>query len=86
MHEGVEIMRRMVGVVEEIAAGVETSQAEDEDDKCTTTAAAMVAPQMTVGLLLPLRILNLLELGKWGDTSGSGTRAWGLWARDLLVD
>jgi len=75
VQEGVEVMRRLVEVVEEIAAGVETSEAEDEGaERVTTmtTAAAMVTPQMTVGLLLLLSILKMLGIGGCGFPSELG--------------
>jgi heme oxygenase len=69
VQEGVEIMRRMVGVVEEIAAGVETSQVEDEG-AMMTTAAATVTPQMTAGFLLLLSVVKMLGIWSWGFASG----------------
>lgn len=75
MQEAVEVMRWMVKVVEEIAAGVEASETEDGGAKCATTttaAAAMVTPQMTVGLLLLLSILKMLGIGGCGFPSELG--------------
>lgn len=54
VREGVEIMRRMVGVVEEIAAGVERRGAEDEGAESATTTTmttAMVTPQILLRFL-----------------------------------
>ncbi len=74
VQEAVEVMRWMVKVVEEIAAGIEASQTEDEGAKCATTTAApaMVAPQMTVGLLLLLSFLKMLGIGGCGFPSDLG--------------
>lgn len=79
VQEGVEIMRRLVGVVEEIAASVETNNAKDEGAESATmmTAAALVTPQMTVGLLLLLSILDMFGLGNWGLPSGQALRLGG---------
>lgn len=67
-------MTWMAKVVEEIAAGVEASETEDEGAKCATTtaAAAMVTPQMTVGLLLLPSILKMLGIGGCGFPSDLG--------------